>query len=277
MHILCSSLPLLNHTHHQGIQRDYFDHKLTTPEHWHLLREPELWTYGELQWDVNNCETDGPVTNITYDSICDPELSTFDCHAKLVISAERFMANETGLAENRKIAMLLNETGGVNEYLTNETTWDCIWDSLIGNNPTGESPGDQEDYIDYRSRNGTATRSHHVSIRHLTKMVMQLTRLINKYSSNDVETGIDWSTHEQAQFLVEILTEHRALVQAELDAKPATDNWAHPPKTNWVVFPLCGPNAETGRRVWDYDYSDWIPNNGYGYSGLVMDMFPDSV
>ena len=138
MHILCSSL-YLSSIISQGIQRDYFDHKLTTPEHWHLLREPELWTYGELQWDVNNCETDRPVTNITYDSICDPELSTFDCHAKLVISAERFMSNETGLAENRKIAMLLNETGGVNEYLTNETTWDCIWDSLIGNNPNGLS------------------------------------------------------------------------------------------------------------------------------------------
>ena len=35
----------------------------------------------------------------------------------------------------------------------------------------------------------------------------------------------------------------------------------------------CGPNAETGRRVWDYDYSDWLGEEGY--SGLVYDMsFP---
>ena len=37
-----------------GILRDYFDHKLTTKEHWALLRKPETYTYGELQWDVNN-------------------------------------------------------------------------------------------------------------------------------------------------------------------------------------------------------------------------------
>jgi len=35
----------------------------------------------------------------------------------------------------------------------------------------------------------------------------------------------------------------------------------------------CGPNAETGRRVWDYDYQDWLGSEGY--SGLVYDMtFP---
>ena len=38
-----------------GLMRDYFDHKVTTPEHWALLLEPEKHTYGELQWDVNVC------------------------------------------------------------------------------------------------------------------------------------------------------------------------------------------------------------------------------
>ena len=38
-----------------GLMRDYFDHKVTTPEHWALLLEPEKYTYGELQWDVNVC------------------------------------------------------------------------------------------------------------------------------------------------------------------------------------------------------------------------------
>ena len=38
------------------ILRDYFDHKLTTKEHWDKLRQPETFAYGELQWDVNNCE-----------------------------------------------------------------------------------------------------------------------------------------------------------------------------------------------------------------------------
>ena len=30
-----------------GILRDYFDHKLTTAEHWAKLREPETFTYRE--------------------------------------------------------------------------------------------------------------------------------------------------------------------------------------------------------------------------------------
>ena len=38
-----------------GLMRDYFDHKVTTPEHFEMLREPETYTYGELQWDVSNC------------------------------------------------------------------------------------------------------------------------------------------------------------------------------------------------------------------------------
>lgn len=257
----------------QGILRDYFDHKITTPEHWALLRAPELWTYGELQWDVNNCpESDGPI-EISYDEVCDPSV-TADCKAKIVISAERFMANETGKIENAKLGRLLNETAGVSDYLVNETAWDCIWDNLIGNNPDGESPGEADGYIDYRHRDDIETRSHRVSTRHLTKMTMQLTRLINKYSSLDTETGIDWTISEQAQFLVEILTEHRAEIQDELDITPVEQNWPHPPKTNWVVFPKCGPEAESGRRVWDYDYSDWVQD---GYSGLVMDMFPNTV
>ena len=47
-----------------GILRDYFDHKLTTKEHWALLRKPETYTYGELQWDVNNCENVSGVTTL---------------------------------------------------------------------------------------------------------------------------------------------------------------------------------------------------------------------
>ena len=255
-----------------GILRDYFDHKLTTKAHWDRLRAPELWTYGELQWDYNNCETDGPITEISYDEVCDPAV-TAECKPKVIISAERLMDNSTGYEENRKIAMLLNETGGVQDFLTNETSWDCIYDVLINDNPLGEAPGESDEYIDYRAREGIIDRKHHVSTRHLTKMVKQLTRLITKYSSNDEETGIDWISNPQAQFLVELFTEHRAEIQEELDNTSIEQNWAHPPKTNWVIFPKCGPNVETGRSVWDYDYSDWLGEEGY--SGLVYDMtFP---
>ena len=114
----------------QGILRDYFDHKLTTPEHFAKLRKPELYTYGELQWDVNNCEDTANI-EIAYDTVCAPDV-TEDCVPKLIISAERMMANETGHAENRKLAELLENTGGFGDegYLVNSTKYDCIWDTI---------------------------------------------------------------------------------------------------------------------------------------------------
>ena len=90
-----------------GILRDYFDHKLTTKAHFDKLRKPELYTYGELQWDVNHCEETANI-DIEYDVVCAPDV-TEDCVPKLVISAERLMANETGRAENRKLAELLEQ------------------------------------------------------------------------------------------------------------------------------------------------------------------------
>ena len=133
-----------------GLYRDYFDNKLTTQAHWRRLRAPELWTYGELQYDYNICtdvdgdgnpdEVDGdgnplpygPVDKLYYDQMCDqnvpnaewPDIDapmTADCRVKLLLSAERFMANETGHAEHRKLATLLNETQGVQDALVNDT------------------------------------------------------------------------------------------------------------------------------------------------------------
>mmetsp|Transcript_2173 Transcript_2173/g.4737 ORF Transcript_2173/g.4737 Transcript_2173/m.4737 type:complete len:535 (+) Transcript_2173:251-1855(+) len=259
-----------------GVLRDYFDHKLTTKEHWAKLRAPETFTYGELQWDVNICETDDVLPGVEYDDLC-ANTTTADCKAKIVISAERLMDPATGHEENRKIGRLLNKTAGVNETLIDEAAWDCLYDTLIGENPNGTSPEGTEGFHDYRAREGTADRKHFVSTRHLNKMVQQLTRLINKYSQFDPETNTDWAASEQAQFLVVILTEHRLEVQAELDEKLALpeqldaegnvidQNWAHPPKPNWVVFPMCGAES---RRVWDYNYP-------HEYSGLVLDMFPE--
>ena len=215
----------------------------------------------ELQWDVNICTTD-PLPGVTYDDLCDPVI-TADCRAKLVVGAERLMDPVTGPAENRKIATLLSQTTGIQDELVDEQAWDCFYDLLIANNADGLSPENTEGYHDYRSREGDFT--HVLSTRHLNKMVQQLTRLINKYSAFDPETGLDWANSETAQYLVEILTEHRVDVQAELDATSPDQMWAHPPKPNWVVFPKCG---EASRRVWDYDYP-------HEFSGYVLDMFPE--
>ena len=47
-----------------GILRDYFDHKLTNKAHFDKLCKPELYTYGELQWDVNHCEETANIIDI---------------------------------------------------------------------------------------------------------------------------------------------------------------------------------------------------------------------
>ena len=48
---------LIDYSLEGRILQDYFDHKLTTAEHWAKLREPETFTYGEFQWDVSICKT----------------------------------------------------------------------------------------------------------------------------------------------------------------------------------------------------------------------------
>jgi len=245
--------------------RDYFDHKLTTKEHWAKLREPETYTYGELQWDVNICETD-PAPPVAYDEVCDPEV-TASCMAKVVISAERLMDPATGRAENHKIGALLNATAGIKDEMISEEAWDCLYDMVIGDNPNGTAAENTDGFDDWRAREGVADRKHVVSTRHLNKMIQQLTRLITKYGAYDPETYIDWTVSEPARFLVMILTGHRYELQAELDATNVNQVWAHPPKPNWVVFPKCG---EETRRVWDYNYP-------HEYSGTVLEMFSDVV
>ena len=173
----------------------------------------------------------------------------------------------TGHEENRKIGNLLNVTPGVKDNLVGEGG-----DQIIGDNADGIADENMEGYHDYRSRIQAEEGDHVVSTRHLNKMVQQLTRLINKYSALDPETGIDWASSEQAQFLVTILSEHRAELEAELAATDPVQVWGHPHKPNWVVFPKCGAESEaeggTGRRVhmgfYSYPHED---------SGLVYDMF----
>ena len=85
--------------------------------------------------DVNNCPvSDGPI-EISYDEVFDPSV-TADCKAKIVISAERFMANETGKIWECK-ARPFTKRDCRRLWLSRE--WNCmglhLWDNLIENNP----------------------------------------------------------------------------------------------------------------------------------------------
>ena len=237
-----------------GLMRDYFDHKITTSAHFELLREPETYTYGELQWDVSNCATDINETNplpLSYDPHCANEVSG-GCEPVMVMSAERLMDPATGYDEHRHIANYLSQTPGVQDYLIQEEAWDCLYDTLIVNNPDGAPPAESVGYHDLRWRDSANPNpaEHPLSTRMLTKMVEQLTRLIDKYSAYDPETGIDWTQKQIAVDLVDILTGYRTEVQAELDVTPSAV-WTHAPHPHWVIFPMCG---ESQRYTWDYSY-----------------------
>mmetsp|Transcript_28807 Transcript_28807/g.83586 ORF Transcript_28807/g.83586 Transcript_28807/m.83586 type:complete len:296 (-) Transcript_28807:3129-4016(-) len=235
-----------------GLMRDYFDHKVTTPEHWALLRRPEKYTYGELQWDVNVCEdavAEDPLP-LSYDELCETEVSR-GCSPIAVISGERLMSPERGYAEHRKIATVLNETDGAKDFLVPEEAWDCLYDVVVRDNPNGTAPGLSGDYIDYRSRAGTDDEHKHpLSTRMLQKMAAQLTRLVTKYSAYDPETGIDWPSYQTAVDLVDILNEYLLEVQEELDANPDAV-FPHAPHHDWTIYPVCGASI---RSAWDYNY-----------------------
>ena len=193
---------------------------------------------------------------LSYDKLCAEDVSG-GCSPILVLSAERLMDPVTGPAENRKIAMVLNETDGAKDFLIDEVAWDCLYDEIIGNNPNGTAPDQSRGegdagtgYHDFRYRAGTDDRKHPVSTRMLRKMVAQLTRLITKYSAYDPETGIDWPSYQTAIDLVDILNEYLVEIQAELDATPNAV-FPHAPKPHWAIFPICGPNI---RSPWDYNY-----------------------
>ena len=78
---------------------------------------------------------------------------------------------------------------------------DCIWEELIvkgrGLKTVYDRPNMEEEY-DF-------------SAEMLEEMIHELDRLINKYGSPE------WNTKETANRIVELLTEHRALIQIELN------------------------------------------------------------
>ncbi len=88
----------------------------------------------------------------------------------------------------------------ISQYLINREAWDCIWDELIikgkGLKTVYDRPGTEESY--------------NFSAEMLEEMIREIDRLISKYGSSE------WSSKETANRLVELISEHRLLIQAEL-------------------------------------------------------------
>ena len=180
-----------------GLMRDMFTHKTTTAEHWNMLMQPTRYKKEDMTYDliVGNF----PVTD-TYDPHCLNDVSG-GCVPVEVISAEKLVEHDTGKAETQKIANVLRGKRGIGDYLINEDAWDCIWTELIVN---------KKGLKTFLDRDGYTERDYNFSEEMLQQMLSELNRLINKYSDPA------WQQMNIAVTLVNLLSEHRVLIEQEL-------------------------------------------------------------
>jgi hypothetical protein len=183
-----------------GLMRDMFNHKTTTPEHWNMLMMPTVYTKEELDYDlVVGADT---VVTPSYDPHCANGDVSGGCEPVAVISAEKLRDYTEGPAETTKIANVLLNDPRTGQYVIAPEAWDCIWEELIQNGKGLTTVNDRP------AANGNAI---FFSAEMLQEMIHELDRLITKYS------GPDWNTKDTANRIVELLVEHRALLQIELD------------------------------------------------------------
>ena len=152
------------------------------------------------------CPTPAPTPPIleTYDPHCDPanvQISN-GCEPVAVISAEKLRDEVDGKAETTAIAQTLENHTGISEYVIDSEAYDCIWTELIENGKGNRMVQDREGYVE---------EDYDFSQEMLEAMIVELTRLIEKYN------GPSWSSKATANRLVELLTEHKDLIQIELD------------------------------------------------------------
>lgn len=194
-HVVC--LPYIGI---KGLMRDMFTHKITTPEHFNMLMMPTKYTRAELDYDL----VVGPDTVVepSYDPHCGNGEISGGCQPVAVISAEKLRDYTDGPNETTKIANVLLNSAKMAPYVIDSEAWGCIWTELIQNGKGLKTVAD---------RPSLSEEDYNFSAEMLEEMLKELDRLITKYSSND------WNTLETANRIVDLLTEHRGLVQTELD------------------------------------------------------------
>ena len=180
--------------------RDIFTHKITTPQHWNMLMMPTVYSRAELEYDrVVGNET---VVTPSYDPHCANGEISGGCQPVAVISAEKLRDYTEGPAETAKIANVLLNDSRMGQFVIAQEAWDYIWQELI---PRGKGLKTVYD------RPGFDEADYNFSAEMLEEMIHELDRLITKYG------GPEWNTLETANRIVELLVEHRALIQVELN------------------------------------------------------------
>ena len=138
----------------------------------------------------------------SYDPQCTSDRITNGCTPIEVVSAEKLRDFTEGPAETTRIANVLMKDSRISQYMISPAAWNCIWTELIQNGKGIRT---------VTSREGWNEADYNFSGPMLQKMIDELDRLIDKYSSPS------WNTQAIANRLVELLVEHRGLLQIELN------------------------------------------------------------
>ncbi len=138
----------------------------------------------------------------SYDPHCSNGDVTDGCEPKAVISAEKLRDYSEGPAETTKIATALINDSRMGQYVIAPQTWDCIWEELIVNGKGIKTVANRPGFVE---------SDYNFSAEMLEQMLVEQDRLIAKYG------GADWNGKATADRVVELIVEHRALIQIELN------------------------------------------------------------
>ena len=83
-----------------------------------------------------------------------------------------------------------------------QEAWDCIWEELIQNGKGARTVFDRPGYVE---------EDYNFSAEMLQEMIREQNRLVTKYS------GSEWDGNKNADRIVQLIVEHRAMVQMELN------------------------------------------------------------
>ena len=186
--------------------RDIFTHKITTPKHWYMLMQPTVYSRSEVEYDL----IVGPDTVVTpsYDPHCVNDVK-YGCKPVEVISAEKLIDHSSGeaisrgKAESRKLAKVIQNSAGYEDWLIEEEAWECIWEELIIRKRGLKT------FVD---REGITERDYNFSEEMLSGMIHEHDRLIDKYGPDS-----EYKDTYTAQSLILLISEHRGLIQVELE------------------------------------------------------------
>lgn len=184
-----------------GLLRDIFTHNMTTPAHWQMLLQPLQNSRDDLKFE--NFIGNNTIAEPFYDPNCLTKVSG-GCEPVSIISAEHLVEKDTGRGplETHKIGEVLKGKPGISDFLIEEDVWDCIWEELIVNKKGVKT---------FLDREGVSERHYNFSPEMLELMIQELDRLIQKYGSSR------WNWKTTARDLVDLLREHRLLIEKELE------------------------------------------------------------